>query len=39
MSDKPVSIEPANASEDETKPEVELVAKRKPLLLFGRFWI
>ena len=38
MSDKPVSIEQANAGEDEsheTKTEVELVAKRKPLLLFG----
>ena len=31
MSDKLVSIEPANAGEDETKPEVELVAKRKTI--------
>ena len=29
MSDKPVSIEPANAGEDETEPEVKLVAKQK----------
>ena len=28
---KPVSIEPANASEDETEPEVELVAKQKTI--------
>ena len=31
MSDKPVSIEPANASSDETKPEIELVAKPKAI--------
>ena len=31
MSDKPVSIEPANANSNETKPEIELVAKRKAI--------
>ena len=31
MSDKPVSIEPANAGEDETEPEIELVGKRKTI--------
>ena len=31
VSDKPVSIEPANAGEDETEPQVELVAKRKTI--------
>ena len=31
MSDKPVSIEPANASDDETKPEIQLVAKQKTI--------
>ena len=36
MSDKPVSIEPANASSDETKPEIELkLLSEKPSLLFG----
>ena len=35
MSDKPVPIEPANACDDETKPEIKLVAKRKPSFLFG----
>ena len=31
MSAKPVSIEPANAGNDETEPEIELVAKRKTI--------
>ena len=31
MSDKPVSIEPANASKDKTEPKAELVAKRKTI--------
>ena len=31
MSNKPVSIDPANAGEDETKPEVELVTKRQTI--------
>ena len=31
MSDRPVSIEPANAGEDETEPEIELVGKRKTI--------
>ena len=31
MSDKPVSIEPANASDNETKPEIQLVANRKTI--------
>ena len=31
MSNKPLSIEPANASEDKTEPEIKLVAKRKTI--------
>ena len=31
MSNKLVSIDPANASEDKTKPEVELVTKRQTI--------
>ena len=31
VSDKPVSIEPANAGDDKTEPEIELVAKRKTI--------
>ena len=31
MSDKPVSIEPANAGDDEIEPEIELVAKQKTI--------
>ena len=31
MSNKPVSIDPANASEDEAKPKVELVTKRQTI--------
>ena len=31
MSNKPVSIDPANAGKDETKPEVELVTKRQTI--------
>ena len=31
MSDKPVFIEPANAGDDETELEIELVAKRKTI--------
>ena len=31
MSDKPVSVEPANAGDDETKPEIKLVAKLKTI--------
>ena len=33
MSNKPVSIEPAIAGEDETEPEIKLVAKRKTITL------
>ena len=31
MSDKSVSIEPANAGDDETEPEIKLFAKRKTI--------
>ena len=31
VSDKPVSIEPANAGDSETEPKIELVAKRKTI--------
>ena len=31
VSDNPVSIEPGNAGGDETKPEIELVAKKKTI--------
>ena len=37
MSDNPVSIEPAYAGEDETEPEIELVAKRKTIAFWKHF--